>query len=61
MNQAWQDVIEHRRTTNVFKPNDFGRTDRTFGLSLDTSPDFLQPSELAIPGSANTREEGQAS
>ena len=21
MNQAWQDVIEHRRTTNVFKPN----------------------------------------
>jgi hypothetical protein len=43
MNQALQDVIEHRRTTNVFEPN------RTIGPSRDTSPDFLQPSELAIP------------
>ena len=63
MNQALQDVIEHRRTTNVFEPNHTISDEQieTFGTSRDTSPDFIQPSELAIPGSANTREEGQAS
>jgi hypothetical protein len=63
MNQALQDVIERRRTTNVFEPNHTISDEQIEHLvQLATRvPDFIQPSKLAIPCSANTREEGQAS
>jgi len=63
MNQALQDVIEHRRTTNVCEPNHTISDEQIKHLvHLATrAPTSFNLQNLAIPGSAKHREEGQAS
>ena len=63
MNQALQDIIEHRRTTNVFEPNHTISDEQIEHLvHLATrAPTSFNLQNWRFPGSANTREEGQAS
>lgn len=63
MNQALQDVIEHRRTTNVFEPNHTISDEQIEHLVYLATrvPTSFNLQNWAIPGSANTREEGRAS
>ena len=48
MNQALQDVIEHRRTTNVFEPNHTISDETPRSRVSDNPADFAKTSQAAI-------------